>query len=130
MKIKCNLEIMKFNGMPGATFKDRTTDIQNANRNRREVMYSDDIIYLYDDEKTEHNTYSRRGKRAVQTKMSLENATDYCRRSILDTDAAKVCLEVTGVNATSAINACAEDLKVSTSQYCNNGSCNKGFIGL
>lgn len=119
MQVKCNLEIMKFNGMPGATFKDRTTDAQNANRNKREIIYSDDIIYLYDNEKTEHNMYSKRGKRAVQTQMSLENATEYCRKSILDTAAAKVCLEVTGVNATSAIQACAEDLKVSTTLHCN-----------
>lgn len=117
LQIECNLEIMRFNNMPG-DFNDRTGDIQNANRKKRELVYSDDIIYLYDDEKpAEHMHFSRR-KRAVQTKMSLENATEYCRKRILDTDAAKVCLEVTGINATDAIQACAEDLKVSTPLQC------------
>ena len=118
LQIQCNLEIMRFNNMPG-NFNDRTGDFQNANRNKRELVYSDDIIYLYDDEKpTEHMHFSRRKRAAVQTKMSLENATEYCRKKILDTDAAKVCLEVTGINATGAIQACAEDLKVSTTLQC------------
>ena len=113
LQIQCNLEIMQFNSMPG-NFNDRTGNIQNANRKKRELVYSDDIIYLYDDEKpAEHMHFSRRKRAAMQTKMSLENATEYCRKRILDTDAAKVCLEVTGINATSAIKACAEDLKVS-----------------
>jgi len=113
LQIKCGLEIMQFYSMPG-NFKDRTRDIQNATRKERELVYSDDIIYLYDDEKpAEHMHFSRRKRAAMQTKMSTENATEYCRKRILDTDAAKVCLEVTGINATSAIKACAEDLKVS-----------------
>lgn len=103
--------------MPG-NFNDRTGDILKANRNKRELVYSDDIIYLYDDEKPAENMHFSRRKRAVQTKMSLANATKYCRKRILDTDAAKVCLEVTGINATSAIQACAEDLKVSTTLQC------------
>ena len=113
LEIECNLEIMNFN-IPG-NFNDRTGDIEDANRKKRELVYSDDIIHLYDDEKpAEHMHFSRRKRAAVQTKMSLENATEYCRKRILNTDAAKVCLEVTGVNATDAIQGCAEDLKVST----------------
>ena len=113
LKIKCNLEIMNFNNIPG-NFDDRTGEIENGNRKKRELIYSDDIIYLYEDEKpAEHMHFSRRKPASVQTKMSLENATEYCRKRILDTDAAKVCLKVTGVNATGAIQGCAEDLKVS-----------------
>ena len=104
---------MNFNNLPGAVFTDRTDDYQNADRNKREAKYSDDVIYLYDDERTQHNPYPRRDKRAVQTKMSLENATEYCRKSILGTTAAKVCLQLPGVNATSAIQSCAADLQVS-----------------
>ena len=116
MSIHCNLQIMNFNNMPGA-FTDRTKNVQAANRGKREEIYSDDIIYLYDNEKTEHNTYFTRRKRAALTKMSLENATEYCRRSIMDTTAAKVCVGLTGVNATGAIQSCAEDLQVS--KWCN-----------
>ena len=118
LQIQCDLEIMSFNSMSG-DFNDRTGDFQNANRKKRDLVYSDDIIYLYDDEKpAEHMHFSRRKRAAVQTKMSLENATEYCRKRILNTDAAKVCLEVTGINATGAIQACAEDLKVSTTLQC------------
>ena len=118
LQIQCNLEIMQFNNIPGV-FHDLTGNIQSGTRKKRELVYSDDIIYLYDDEKpAEHMHFSRRKRAAMQTKMSLENATEYCRKRILNTDAAKVCLEVTGINATGAIQACAEDLKVSVTLHC------------
>jgi len=103
---------MQFNNMPG-NFNDRTEIIQKGNRKKRDLSYSDDIIYLHDDEKpVEDMHFSRRRRAAMGTKMSLQNATEYCQKRILDTDAAKVCLEVTGINATNAIQARAEDLKL------------------
>ena len=109
---------MQFNNIPG-NFNDRTENIQKGNRKKRELSYSDDIIYLYDDEKpAEDMHFSRRRRAAMGTKMSLQNATEYCQKRILDTDAANVCLEVTGINATNAIRACAEDLKVSVTLHC------------
>ena len=92
---------------------DITEKVQEAKRAKRDIIYSDDIIYLYDDEEPKKridNNY--RGRRAVNTKMSLENATEYCRKAILNTAAAKVCLEISGVNASNAIEACAADLQV------------------
>ena len=112
INVNCQLEIMQFNNMPGE-FEDRTGATEEGNRKKRELVYSDDIIYVYDDEEPGQNMYLPRSKRAVQTKMSLDNATEYCRKRILDTAAAKVCLELTGVNVSSAIQSCAADLQVS-----------------
>ena len=92
--------------------QDMTAAAQGTRRKKRDLVYSDDIIYLYDDEEPKRNIPHERSRRAVNTKMSLENATEYCRNAILNTAAAKVCLEISGVNASNTIEACAEDLQV------------------
>ena len=92
--------------------QDMAPAAQGTRRKKRDLVYSDDIIYLYDDEEPKRNIPHERSRRAVNTKMSLENATEYCRNAILNTAAAKVCLEISGVNASSAIEACAADLQV------------------
>ena len=112
MSIKCNLKLMQFNGIGNQGFQDNTDRFQTSNRKKRDLVYSDDIIYLYDDHEPEQDIYLTRKKRAVAVKMSLENATEYCRQIILNTAAAKACLEITGVNASSAIQSCAADLQV------------------
>ena len=117
MSIKCGLPLMQFRNANGRLEKEGNEDItgrvQEAKRAKRDIIYSDDIIYLYDDEEPKKRIYNDyRGRREVNTKMSLENATEYCRKAILNTAAAKVCLEISGVNASNAIEACAADLQV------------------
>ena len=102
---------MQFNSM-GEKGGDITGTVDQARRKKRDLVYSDDIIYLYDDEEPKKNIPHERSRRTVNTKMSLENATEYCRNAILNTAAAKVCLEISGVNASNSIEACAEDLQV------------------
>ena len=108
---------MDFNDGQNKNLIDRTDTFETSNRKKRDLVYSDDIIYLYDDEEPEVSLYQPRKKRAVNMKMSLANATDYCRKTILNTDAAKVCLELSGVNASSAIQSCAADLQVWSFAY-------------
>ena len=80
---------------------------------KRDISYSDEKIYLYDDGEAEDSGFfAHRKRRGVDMIMSLENATDYCRKSILDTKAAEACLETSGVNASRAIQSCAADLQV------------------
>lgn len=111
--VTCNLPIAQFNVINGETFADETENVQNANRKKRDIIYSDEKIYLYDDGAAEDSVFfAHRKRRGVDMIMSLENATDYCRKSILDTKAAEVCLEISGVNASSAIQSCAADLQV------------------
>ena len=111
MSITCNLTLMQFNSM-GEKGGDITGTVDQARRKKRDLVYSDDIIYLYDDEEPKNNIPHDRSRRAVNTKMSLENATEYCRNAILNKAAAKVCLEISEVNASNAIKACAADLQV------------------
>lgn len=111
MSITCDLPLMQFNNV-GGEGNDITGTVQQTGRKKRDLVYSDDIIYLYDDEEPKRNIPHERSRRAVNTKMSLENATEYCRNAILNTAAAKVCLEISGVNASNAIEACAADLQV------------------
>ena len=91
---------------------DITEVVEQTGRKKRDLVYSDDIIYLYDDEEPKKNIPHERSRRTVNTKMSLENATEYCRNAILNKAAAKVCLEISEVNASNAIKACAADLQV------------------
>ena len=117
MSFKCGRQLMQFGNANGRLEKkgnkDITRRVQAAKRAKRDIIYSDDIIYLYDDEEPKKRIYNDyRGRREVNTKMSLENATEYCRKAILNTAAAKVCLEISGVNASNAIEACAADLQV------------------
>lgn len=102
---------MQFNSVGGGG-NDITGEVEENTRKKRDLVYSDDIIYLYDDEEPKINIPHERSRRAVNTKMSLENATEYCRNAIMNTAAAKVCLEISGVNASNAIEACAADLQV------------------
>lgn len=102
---------MQFNSV-GKNGNEITRTVQQNGREKRDLVYSDDIIYLYDDEEPKKNIPHERRRRTVNTKMSLENATEYCRNAILNTAAAKVCLEISGVNASNAIEACAADLQV------------------
>ncbi|XP_022787242.1 von Willebrand factor D and EGF domain-containing protein-like [Stylophora pistillata] len=110
INVNCSLEIMSFNGLPGSEYEDRTNAAEDAARKKRDLAYSDDIIYLYDNEKSSPSVFRKREKRAIHTDLSLENATEYCRKRVLETTAAKICVELTGVNASSAIEACAADL--------------------
>ena len=117
MSITCGLPLVQFRNTNGQLEKDGNEDItervQRAGRAKRDIIYSDDTIYLYDDEEPKKIIYKNyRGRRAVNTKMSLENATEYCRNAILNTATAKVCLEISGVNASNAIESCAADLQV------------------
>ena len=111
--VTCNLQIMQFNGISNNGFRDETKDLDNANRKKRDLIYSDDVIYLYDNEKSDQTVHHKRTKRAVPFGMSPENATEYCRKRILGITATKVCLKLTGVNASNAIQSCAADLQVS-----------------
>jgi len=111
--VTCGLSIAQFNNIGGQGFQDNTENVENANRKKRDISYSDEKIYLYDDEEAEDGVFfAQRKRRAVAMIMSLENATDYCRKNILDTKAAEVCMEISGVNASSAIQSCAADLQV------------------
>ena len=117
MSIKCGLPLVQFRNTNGKLEKEGKEDItgrvQGAGRAKRDIIYSDDIIYLYDDGEPKKRIYNNyRGRRAVNAKMSLENATEYCRNAILNTATAKVCLEISGVNASNAIESCAADLQV------------------
>ena len=99
MSITCGLPLVQFRNTNGKLVKDGNEDItekvQGAGRAKRDIIYSDDIIYFYDDEEPKKRIYNNyRGRRAVNTKMSLENATEYCRNAILNTATAKVCLEI------------------------------------
>ena len=114
MSIECNLTLAERNSINGGGFKAVTNNVQKSNRKKRDLIYSDDIIYLYDDHEPEGDIHLTRMKRSANTKMSLENATAYCRKTLLNTAAAKVCLEISGVNASSAIHSCAADLLVRT----------------
>ena len=111
LSIKCNLPLMQFNSV-GEKGDDITGVVEKIRRKKRDLVYSDDIIYLYDDEEPKRNIHNERSRRAVNTKMSLENATEYCRNAIMNSAAAKVCLEISGVNSSNAIEACAADLQV------------------
>ena len=117
MSIKCNLKLTEFNDMNGGEFTDETNQHENSNRKKRRLAYSDDIIYLYDDnEPNRGDSHLIRNRRAVHEKtekMSLKNATEYCRKTILNTAAAQICLETSGVDSSSAIKSCAADLQVS-----------------
>ena len=111
--VTCNLSISQFNNIGDDTFNDDTENVENGNRKKREMSYSDEKIYLYDNEKAENSvSFAHRKRRAVDMIMSLKNATDYCRKTILNTKAAEVCMEISGVNASSAIRSCAADLQV------------------
>ena len=110
MSITCNLSLMQFQG--GENGEEYSPPPGGRRRKKRDLVYSDDIIYLYDDEEPKRNIPHKRSRRVVNTKMSLENATEYCRNAILNTAAAKVCLEISGVSAGNAIEACAADLQV------------------
>ena len=122
--VMCDLPIAQFNTINGDDFDDQTDNFQNANRKKREVIYSDDKIYLYDDGEQEgNNFFTRRKRRAVNTPMSLENATEYCTKTILSTNAAKACMEISGVNASTAIESCAADLQVRCNAYFYIDSC-------
>ena len=111
MSITCNHTLMQFNSV-GEKGDDITEVVEQTGRKKRDLVYSDDIIYLYDDEEQKKNIPHERSRRTVSAKMSLENAPEYCRKAILNTAAAKVCLEISGVNASNAIEACAADLQV------------------
>ena len=115
--IKCGETIMEYNSVNNDDMNDITGQTEQAARGRRDIIYSDDIIYLYDLEEPQGKSFIWRKKRTVEMKMSLQNATDYCKETILNTAAAEVCLEITGVNASSAIQSCIADLQVS----CNDG---------
>lgn len=112
MSITCNLDLTRRNDINGQGYDDRTNEVAESSRKKRDLVYSDDVIYLYDDYEPEGDFHLTRTKRSLNTKMSLENATAYCRETILNTAAAKVCLEIAGVNASSAIHSCATDLQV------------------
>ena len=111
MSITCNLTLRQFNSL-GGEGNDITGEVEENSRKKRDLVYSDDISYLYDNEEPKRNIPHQRSRRTVNTKMSLENATEYCQNAILNTAAAKVCLEISGVNASNAIEACAADLQV------------------
>lgn len=111
--VTCGLSISQFNNIGDKNFVDETEKVENANRKKRDISYSDEKIYLYDDEEAEDSIFFiHRKRRAVDMIMSLENATEYCRKTILGTKAAEVCMEISGVNASSAIQSCAADLQV------------------
>ena len=110
MSITCNLSLMQFHG--GENGDEYSPPPGEHSRKKRDLVYSDNIIYLYDDEEPKRNIPHKRSRRVVNTKMSLENATEYCRNAILNTAAAKVCLEISGVSAGNAVEACAADLQV------------------
>ena len=79
---------------------------------KRDVEYSDDVIYHYDNIETPISFNSPRKKRDVNFKMSLENATDYCEKTLLSVDAVRVCIELPNVNVSGIIRQCASDLQV------------------
>ena len=111
--VTCDLSISQFNNIGGDNFGDETETIENGNRKKRDMSYSDDKIYLYDNEEADDSSFfTHRKRRAVDVLMSLENATDYCRKSIMGTKAAEVCMDISGVNASSAIQSCVADLQV------------------
>ncbi len=112
LDVTCGLPLTQFNDL-GGDFDDETENVQDGNRKKRDNIYSDDIIYLYDDgEPKGNNFFTHRKRRSVNMQMSLENATEYCSKTILGTTAAKVCMEISGVNASTAIQSCAADLQV------------------
>ncbi len=115
MDITCKQNIAQLNQAPQNPPFHNAPGVPNqtGDKKRRDVAYSDDVIYLYDDFESEFSTLPPRKRRAANVKMSLENATEYCRKTILNTKAARVCLEISNVNVSSAIKQCAADLQVS-----------------
>ena len=111
ISIACNFTLTKREEINGQGFKPITQNAADSSRKKRELIYSDDVIYLYDDYEGGFHPATRT-KRSLNTKMSLENATAYCKETLLNTAAAKICLEIPGVNASSAIHSCAADLQV------------------
>ena len=112
MKVECGQEIAQPQIVPE---NPPLTDVPQTKINqngKRGVTYTDDIIYLYDDIEPDLPSLPPRKRRNVNVKMSLENATEYCRKSLLSTKAAQVCLELSNVNISSAITQCAADLQV------------------
>ena len=87
----------------------------NGGTRKRGTVYSDDVIYLYDNIEPDVSILPSRKRRNVNIKMSLKNATDYCENYLINTNAARVCLEISNVNVSSAIGQCAADLQVSYS---------------
>ncbi|PFX18968.1 Neurogenic locus Notch protein [Stylophora pistillata] len=79
---------------------------------KRGNTYTDDVIYFYDDIEPDLQSLPPRKKRNVNVKLSLENATEYCTKSLLSTKAAQVCLELSNVNVSNAIAQCAADLQI------------------
>lgn len=112
MKISCNQNIAQpqpTNDNPPLQPVPQGKINQNG---KREITYTDDIIYFYDDIEPDLPSLPPRKKRSVNVKMSLENATEYCTKSLLSTKAAQVCLELSNVNVSNAITQCAADLQV------------------
>ena len=93
-------------------FKPAPQGNLNNNEGKRDVEYSDDVIYRYDNIETPISFNSLRKKRDVNFKMSLENATDYCEKTLLNIDAVRVCIELPNVNVSGIIRQCASDLQV------------------
>ena len=114
MSIECNLTLTQRNNINGEGYEDRTNVFVDSCRKKRDLIYSDDVIYLYDDYEPQGDIHLTRMKRSLNAKISLENATAYCKETLLNTAAAKVCLEISGVNASNAIHSCAADLQVRT----------------
>ena len=116
MDISCGQNVAQTqNAAQNPPFHNAPNVKQNTNQGKREATYSDDVIYLYDNFEPEFSTLPPRKRRTVNFKMSLENATEYCRKTILNTKAAQVCLELSSVNVSSAIKQCAADLQVNFS---------------
>nr|XP_058945176.1 von Willebrand factor D and EGF domain-containing protein-like [Pocillopora verrucosa] len=92
-------------------FKPAPQGNLNDNEGKRDVEYSDDVIYRYDNIETPISFNSPRKKREVNFKMSLENTTDYCEKTLLNIDAVRVCIELPNVNISGIIRQCALDLQ-------------------
>lgn len=117
MDISCGQNVAQLKTAPqNPPFRNAPNVKQKGTK--REVTYSDDVIYLFDNFEPDLSTLPPRKRRNVNFKMSLENATQYCRSTILNTKAAQVCLELSSVNVSSAIMQCASDLQVSISLLC------------
>lgn len=115
MQIECNQDVAQpqtVNENPALVPVPQGKINQNGKRGN---TYTDDVIYFYDDIEPDLQSLPSRKKRNVNVKLSLENATDYCTKSLLSTKAAQVCLELSNVNVSNAIAQCAADLQVNFS---------------
>ena len=112
MKVECGQDIAQPQIVPENPPLTNVPQTKINQNGKRGVTYTDDIIYLYDDIEADLPSLPPRKRRNVNVKMSLENATEYCRKSLLSTKAAQVCLELSNVNISSAITQCAADLQV------------------